>query len=117
MRRHKSLVNIGLETNDGDTIKPSHAMAALSAIGGVHALVSGVHKSDTEDTLVAEINRPLTAAAAYVIAQFLRQDAIAQWDGYEGQLYGPNADAWGDFDPAFFLTLDGTRLEVRDVAA
>lgn len=103
-------VNIGLAVNDGSTIKPTHALAALRAVGGVRALIGRVFCSDTEPTLVAEIDRPLNAAAAYEVARYLRQDAIAQWDGREGDLYGPNAAAWGDFNPAFFLTLDGRRL-------
>jgi hypothetical protein len=55
-------------------------------------------------------DHPLNATAAYETARFLHQDAIAQFDGDEGQLYGPSADAWGPFDPGQFLTLEGQRL-------
>lgn len=106
-----ALVNIGLAVNGGGTIKPHHALAALRAIGGVRTLLARVLQSDSEPTLVAEIVPPLTATNAYAVADYLKQDAIAQWDGREGSLYGPNAGAWGDFNPAFFVTLDGHRLE------
>lgn len=111
-----ALVNIGLEANDGGAIQPTHALAALRAVGGVKTLLARVMQSDSEPTLVAEIAPPLNATAAYAVADTLRQDCIAQWDGREGQLYGPNASAWGAFDPAFFVTLDGSRLAAPPVA-
>jgi len=106
----RPLVNIGLAVRNGRPVPPSHAIAALSVIGGEAPLAARVIQSDTEPTLVAELRRPLTALAAHEIAAHLKQDAVAQWDGRDGQLYGPNATAWGEFDPAFFLTLDGSRL-------
>lgn len=111
-----AIVNIGLAVNDGTTIKPEHAAAVLRAVGGVRTLLARVEQSDTEPTLVAEITPPLNAAGGYAVAEHLKQDAIAQWDGREGQLYGPNADAWAPFNPEFFVTLDGGRLEGRKAA-
>lgn len=105
-----SLVNIGLAVNGGGSIPASQAIAALSVIGGEAPLRAAVHVSDTEPTLVAELRRPLTATAADAIARHLKQDAIAQHDGWDGELHGPAKHAWGTFDPAFFLTLDGSRL-------
>lgn len=110
-------VNIGLDANNGTEIRPHHALAALRAIGGVKTLMARVLQSDTEPTLVAEVTPPLTATAAYAVAERLHQDCIAQWDGREGALYGPNAHAWGTFNPAFFVTLDGHRLEPELVLA
>jgi hypothetical protein len=109
-----SLVNIGLATANGGTVPVHHALAALSVIGGEAPLRATVHSSDTEPTLVAELRRPLSATAAYAVAQHLKQDAIAQHDGWDGELYGPAKDAWGASDPAFFLTLDGGRLAPAD---
>lgn len=105
-----TLINIGLASRDGP-IPARVALATLSVIGGVAPLHAAVRQSDTEPTLVAELRHPLNASAAYEVARRLNQDAIAQFDGREGYLYGPNAAAWGPFDPAFFLTLDGGRLE------
>lgn len=103
-------VNIGLAVNGGHKLSPEHAIAVLRTVGGVAPLRSSVRVSDTEPTLVAELRSPLHASAAYEVAKRLHQDAIAQWDGREGFLYGPAASAWGEFDPAFFLNLDGSRL-------
>jgi hypothetical protein len=76
-----------------------------------------VRKSDTEATVVADVRflgytslALKTSLAA--IAQSLGQDCIAVFDneGYATGLYGPNAAAWGEFNPEFFLLADGTRL-------
>ena len=103
-------VNIGLAVNGCPPLSPDHALAVLRTVGGVAPLRAAVRQSDTEPTLVVETRSPLHASAAFEVARRLRQDAIAQWDGREGFLYGPAAAAWGDFDPAFFVTLDGSRL-------
>lgn len=105
-----TLVNIGLHANGGGKVRPSEALAALRAVGGAQPIRAEIQHSDTEPTLVVEIARPLYASSAFAVADALRQDAIAQWDGRDGQLYGPNASAWGAFNPAFFLNLDGSRL-------
>jgi hypothetical protein len=103
-------VNIGLAVKDGSRLSSEHALAVLRTVGGVAPLRSSVRVSSTEPTLVAELRSPLHASAAYEVARRLKQDAIAQWDGRDGHLYGPNAAAWGPFDPAFFVNLDGSRL-------
>ena len=108
-------LNIGLAVNGGGSIAPEQALAAIRVIGGEHPVRWAVKHSDTEPTLIAETRRPLNTAAAYEVAKFLKQDAIAQWDGRDGELVGPNAAAWGTFNPAFFLTLDGSRLAGADL--
>jgi hypothetical protein len=102
-------VNIGLKVGETDSITPEEALAALKS-NGVTPLQSAVHVSDTEPTLVATLSRPLTDSEAYNVALDTRQQAIAQFAGGEGQLHGPEAAAWGAFNPQFFLTLDGKRL-------
>lgn len=104
-------VNIGLAVNGGGSVTPDHALAVLRTVGGVRPLRAAVRQSDSEPTLVAEIDRPLYAAAAFAVADALHQDAIAQFDGRSGDLFGPNAAAWGRFNPTFFLNLDGSRLD------
>jgi hypothetical protein len=104
-------VNIGLAVNGAGKLNAAQAIAALRTIGGEDPICAAIHDSDTEPTLVAQLARPLNAAAAYEVARSLGQDAIAQWDRGEGQLIGPNAAAWGLFNPAFFLTIDGSRLD------
>jgi hypothetical protein len=103
-------INIGLACHNGGKVSPEHALAVLRTVGGASPLRSSVRVSDTEPTLIAELRRPLNATAAYEVAKRLHQDAIAQFDGREGHLYGPNAAAWAPFNPAFFVNLDGSRL-------
>ncbi|CAB4198872.1 crystallin beta/gamma motif-containing protein, partial [uncultured Caudovirales phage] len=68
-------------------------------------------KSDTEQTVVAELDRALTPEEGYAVAAALGQEAVAQHTGNkQGALYGPNAAAWGDFTPEFYLNMDGSRL-------
>jgi hypothetical protein len=105
-----SLINIGLACHNGGKVNPEHALAVLRTVGGVSPLRSAVRVSDTEPTLVVEARGAPTATAAYEVSKRLHQDAIAVFDGREGHLYGPNAAAWGDFNPAFFVNLDGSRL-------
>lgn len=114
------ILNIGRRVDSTGTILPaSHVYAALEA----HHLVvlSSVHvQSDTEPTLVVEVERwhegiGVDAAQAATIgrlAESLQQDCIATWDPSEGRglLLGPRADAWGEFNPEFFVGLDGQRL-------
>jgi hypothetical protein len=110
------LVNVGLHVGSGCTvIHPRHALAALAAIGGSTVRRWAVVPSATEPTLVADVDG-LNASGAYAVAEHLKQDAVATWDGRDGFLIGPSAHAWGSFDPAFFLGLDGRALDGRKVA-
>jgi hypothetical protein len=104
-----TLVNIGLDTNDGKGITASRAITMLMA-QGVEVLEHAEHTSSTEPTLVAKLSRPLTAAQATAVSAALDQEAIAQYTDGAGKLYGPAASKWGDFNPEFFMTLDGKRL-------
>lgn len=103
-------VNIGLKKNTGGKLSPTHALAVLRAIGGVKAILAEVFESDSEPTLVAVVDRQLYASAAYEVAEALSQDCIAYHDGRDGDLVGPNAAAWGAFNPEYFLDIHGERL-------
>jgi len=109
------LLNIGLAVNDGTVVHPTRALAAVRAIGGVEPRRWAIHQSDSEPTLVVECPT-MTGAAAYAVSEYLRQDAIALSDGRDGWLVGPAADAWGEFNPDYFLTLDGRRLSAAAAA-
>lgn len=105
-------INIGLLTNTGLAISATNAGRRLCEF--LPQLVVGnldVRESSTERTLIVEgtiehISFADLEGAIYVLAGLLWQDAIAfRIDGKHGYLVGPNAEAWGDFDPAEFLTI------------
>lgn len=108
------VVNIGLATNDGGAITADEAIAALRSIG-VEVVETAQHESDTEQTLVARLSRPLTPEEGEALSVALRQDAVAQAFGVEGALFGPKKDDWGPFNPQFFLTLDGRRASESEL--
>jgi hypothetical protein len=104
------IINVGLETNDGAELNLAAAIAQIAA--RVRGAVScGTHQSDTERTLVLVADH-VSDGAAYRIAQALRQDCIAVYDTRTefGRLIGPNAAAWGTFEPAYFVLPSGHRL-------
>lgn len=107
-------VNIGLATNDGAGVTVPEVLAVLQRTGA-RVLQHSTHQSDTEQTLVAQLSRPLTPAEATTVSAMLRQEAIAQIHEGEGDLYGPKADAWRPFNPAFFLMPDGKRADATTV--
>jgi len=107
-------INVGLEraTKGAPAWQPAIAVLALRR-NGITPRAWTVHQSDTEATLVArcELAPFHNDAAAQVtcLCDDLDQDCIAVLgeDG-RGELVGPRP--WGEFNPAFFLTLEGRRL-------
>lgn len=112
----KFLLNVGLDAKATTTIS---ADVARQIVGANDFLVTtwSVVQSDTEPTLVCEVI-PLSTSPLLVLQQLhqiaidLRQDCIAVYRPHTkgGALIGPNAKAWGKFNPAYFFTLDGQRL-------
>lgn len=72
---------------------------------------SRVAFSSTERTLVVagvieNLDQPAIDALISEVAAWCHQDCIAyRLNGTDGYLAGPNAAAWGEFNPAEFLTL------------
>jgi thioredoxin reductase len=95
-------VNIGLNVNDGSKITPEEAISELEK-QGVKVTRQSVEQSNTEPTLIASLSRPLTPEEADKVSKSLKQDAIAQFDGSKGELYGPKAEDWKPFNPDYFL--------------
>lgn len=110
--RHASapVLNIGLKTRDGGTLSAKHALDVLRWQLGRTALDWTVAQSATEPTLIVEVDAKLTPTEGAFLAERLRQGAVAQFDGFDGQLYGPDAEAWGPFNGAYFLMADGLPL-------
>lgn len=109
-------LNIGLMVSTTQTLAADVARQIVHA-NGLLVRSHAVHQSDSEQTLVADVILDPLAGASWRaalsgIATDLRQDCIAAWNParQSGALIGPKAAAWGPFNPAYFLTLDGSRL-------
>jgi len=103
------LVNIGLKVGETGSISREEAEAALKA-KGVDIVSSSVHESGTESTLVAKLSRKLTPEEAHSLSVDLKQEAIPQYADGKGEMHGPEKEKWGDFNPDYFLTENGTPL-------
>ena len=110
------LINIGLDRTGDTTLSPATVVAEINRRPGLSLWEHTVHESDTELTVVArvshlgmftDINREF-----FRLSRELGRDCVAvlHEDTGLGALHGPDASAWGDFNPEFFLQLDGTRL-------
>ena len=122
------ILNVGLDIDGTRALTAQVALQMIHANGFIvhqHA----VHESDTEATLVAVVSpSPIDFAHAtpkgirnafFLIAKDLRQDCIAVHfplfgDGQQGVLIGPKP--WGEFNPSYFLQINGTRLGVTATA-
>lgn len=84
--------------------KDERAAAYLSRLRSI--LQNGLHVSLYEDTMIVtgELQFRVGFADLEGLAQCAEQDCIAAWfpDLQLGKLYGPWAEAWGEFDPQFF---------------
>ena len=112
-------INVGLQANGRD-IRPADARAVLRACG-LPIVQSNVLCSDSEPTLIAivQVEQFVLEAAINNVCEALDQDCIAVMDmtTRQGRLIGPRAAAWGTFNPAYFLTLTGRRLNEAAKAA
>jgi hypothetical protein len=114
------ILNIGLARNDG---APNNTVAQVlqgMQYTGLVYCTGQLLQSDTEPTLVVEVENTSGEDVSYTVgqlAEMLGQDCIAVCELPAGPgcglLAGPNADAWGEFNPEFFLLLDGSRLSSK----
>lgn len=113
-------LNIGLACEGRCNIGVGTALRDLASLG-FNILRYAGHTSDTELTLVAEVLH-LSADTRSVgnklfhLSLLLGQDCIAvvNEDTGDRTLVGPRADKWLPFNPAYFLNLDGTRLDSKE---
>jgi len=114
---HELILNIGLARRGRPNLLPRQVRRVLWH-NRISVVRSVVKQSATEPTLVCAVLLPAAPdtrhaaaegdlAAVYRAAVDLEQEAIAVFDPVlnEGILVGPQATAWGDFNPAFFLNL------------
>ena len=112
----KMTLNIGLarEGKPNLTADQVKTLVARRFSAGVYRVA--VYESDTEPTLVvAAVGNPeflgRYVSEIFSIAETLNQDCIAVYlGGGVGKLIGPRAEAWGEFNPAYFIDIDGNRL-------
>lgn len=112
----KFILNIGLNVEATTSIAADVARQIVVA-NDFLVTTWTVLQSDTEPTLVCEVmplttDRGIVLQHLYQIAEDLEQDCIAVYSPTTGKgvLIGPDAKAWGKFNPAFFFNLDGKRL-------
>jgi len=117
------ILNIGLARTGNSNIGTGTVLRELSA-HGFDLQAYNIHHSDTEITVVAEVTNSFSAFLpvddrVFALANVLGQDCIAIYEPTSnlGALIGPKAAAWGEFNPEFFLNLDGTRLAAPMKAA
>lgn len=105
------ILNIGLDTNDGASLTIAEVVGQFAEPRDVINDLRIV-ESHTERTLVVDL-RQLTSTTIHNLAVVLRQDAIAAWfpSRGKGELIGPGAEAWGEFNHTFFFHTDGRTLD------
>ena len=116
------LLNVGCAREGQPDLKPGDVLTALMG-HGITVFQHAVHQSATETTVVAAVELPRAPderhaaahgdlGAVYRSAQQLDQDCIAVYDPAinTGVLVGPRAAQWGEFNPKYFLDLNGKYL-------
>lgn len=112
MGQDATYLNIGLDTSaagDGAPLSVDQVREALAAVG-VKAEAIDVQQSASEPTAIVRIAQPLTAEQGDAVSRALKQEAIAQRRGEEGDLFGPKAEEWGPYNPDYFLMPERVEL-------
>lgn len=115
------IINVGLARGTNGNIGFGTALRELTQ-AGFNITQYRLLPSDTEPTVVARATfnsaRGLLHTAAFCVSVLLDQDCVALYLPAEdqGHLVGPRAAAWGEFNPEYFIQLDGTRLADRNLA-
>lgn len=110
-------LNIGLEVANGDNSVPARICRHIRALQFLRnsacltdVLNSRLDRSGTEETLVVGLSiafedKSSAREEMFELAQWVDQDCIAVYyaTGWAGELIGPNAAAWGEFNPEYFI--------------
>lgn len=113
----QATINVGLSTAEvagGGMLTPARVRRVLKQVTGLDPLNDTRVTSQSEPTLVVDLERPLTAEEGDALSRELQQEAIAQRnvDG-SGDLFGPQAENWGPYNPEFFMLHDGLNASVE----
>lgn len=110
------LINVGLAIKNSETTLPPETVSAVLIASGITIAGTPLTTvSDTEPTFVAVICVPEGTdipTMFWGISKRLQQEAVVIFDlrSHIGELYGPNAEAWGPFNPDYFFTPSGRRM-------
>lgn len=119
MNSKRYILNIGLARAGQDDLDADDVLMIMAFLDLTICSRAQVLMSDSEPTLVVDVmeTAPYHRGGALEtridrLARELDQDCIAVYDNLAGKgaLIGPNASAWGEFNPAYFLLANGRRL-------
>jgi hypothetical protein len=102
----KPVINVGLKVGDEVKLSPQQVLDEVERAGGKVSNYR-IIDSSSEPTVVIELEDVIPSERLNDLSVKLDQEAIAQRfpDG-TGELQGPNAAAWGEFNPEFFIEPD-----------
>ena len=110
-----AVINVGLNVGPTPTWSIADVVIAISLSVHIDNTIISVTQycSDTENTAVVVLRDALTEKEANELCYVLHQECIAQLAPiYGGQLLGPKAAEWGEFNPEYFILPDGTKANV-----
>lgn len=103
-------MNIGMDVKGGTNLTESQIQKALKKYG-ITIQESKIHQSGTEPTFVVKTSRALSDKEMYNLSLELKQEAIPQLSNGIGKNHGGKNMDWGDFNPEYFMGLDGKTLK------
>lgn len=117
-------LNIGLNTPTGTLLNALDVRRAINVDTAFQVERTTHVVSDSEPTLVVHVSlphrdpncapglSPALRTQLSAVSELLQQDCIAAWnpDTAAGELIGPRAALWGQFDGKKFLLFDGQPL-------
>ena len=103
------ILNIGMKREGGKDLTLGEIHLALGKLGLVPLGEATIAQSSTEPTAVLRFEGKPNRPVIHRLAHELGQEAIASLvlPSAYGYLDGPNAKAWGEFDPEQFLMPNG----------
>lgn len=111
-------LNIGMAVKGQANLTDDEIQAALKEFG-ITPTQFKIHPSATEPTFVVDISKPLSKEQLYKLSERLRQSAIPQFElgSGKGMMAGPKAAEWGEFNPDYFLGMDGKAMGKAGVSS
>jgi hypothetical protein len=98
-------INLRLDRLDGKkpfTVAQAKAELAKFGVDAVATRTRKINGKEGEPGVVMNLSRALTPEEATRFSEAMKQEAIPQFANGRGELHGPNAEKWGDFNPEKF---------------